>query len=49
MSEGFETRHYINGKFVESKKKFTLKNPATGKKLADISRAGEEVQYGSLL
>jgi gamma-glutamyl-gamma-aminobutyraldehyde dehydrogenase len=36
----FETRHFIDGKFVESKKgkKFESINPATGEVIAEVTR-----------
>lgn len=34
-------RHFINGKWVESKKTFDTKNPATGEKLAKVALAGK--------
>src|ERR1700739_571071 len=40
----YETRHFIDGKFVDSVKKgrFTVVNPATGAPLAEVSAGTKE-------
>ncbi|KAJ5198121.1 uncharacterized protein N7498_007238 [Penicillium cinerascens] len=42
--KSFETRLFINGKFVESSdgRKFDLSSPATGEKFAEVSEASED-------